>query len=487
MAWLALLAAGCGDPGLWERWRAERAVWRAQRLADRISIRPALADDAEWGRAAAAFEAVARDWPAARWLDPGAGRHGREVATIGLRARIAAGHVEFARGRADTAFARWASAERAAGALPAVAVEAATATAEGLEALGRPAAAAAAWQAVAIYPALAPEDGSALPGVLRAPLAAAEAWQRAGRAGARDSTLALGEALLSGALAAASRAEARAEVAGALARLRVARGDADGAAAAWREGIAVTASPGRRAAARLEAARAWLAAGRPDSARAWALQAAEDHAGSRLEGLRLEALTWEASGASEPALQAWARLIEAYPQAQDAVAEARFRRGAILERAGSWERARSELRTLAATYPTHPLAFEAQVRVVEHHARAEEADLARLEARRALETMDFLIATQHDDAVQRGAWRARAVLRVHVAPPDSARAGLEDVWRRWPGSPEGTDAAFRAADLAAGGPRGAERARALYRELAGRGATAADRERARAALGRLGG
>uniref|UniRef100_A0A832I5W2 Tetratricopeptide repeat protein n=1 Tax=Eiseniibacteriota bacterium TaxID=2212470 RepID=A0A832I5W2_UNCEI len=483
----ALALAGCGDPGLWARWQAERAAWRAQRLADRISIRPSLASDAEWARAVAAFDAVARRWPAARWLDPGAGPRGRDVARIALRARIAAGHLEFARGRAPAALAAWTEAEREAAALPAIAVEAATARAEALAALGRTVEAAASWEEMlATYPVLDPEDGAALPGLLRAAGEAPRAWAAAGRAAARDTALATGEAALAGALAEA-RGEAAASVAAALARVRDARGDAAGAADARRRGLAALGSAARRSALALEGAEAWLAAGVPDSARAWAGRAAGEDAGATLAALRIEALAHEAAGAPQAALAAWSRLLAAASKAQDAAAEARFRRGDLLERLGQWERARSEFRALAAAFPTHPLAFESYVRVVRHHERAGEADLGRLEARRALETMNFLIATQHDDAVQRRARRVRGELR---AAAEGARAGaaeLAEVWARWPGTPEGEAAAFRAAELEAGAGGDRARARALYADLAARAADAAARARARAALARLGG
>jgi len=64
---LALLAAGCGDGGLWARWRAERGAWRAQRAVERIEINPRLAGAADWARAEATCRSVTTSFPAQAW------------------------------------------------------------------------------------------------------------------------------------------------------------------------------------------------------------------------------------------------------------------------------------------------------------------------------------------------------------------------------------------------------------------------------------
>jgi tetratricopeptide (TPR) repeat protein len=487
VAALALLGGwGCGDPGLWERWQAERALWRAQRLADRISIRPSNASAQDWTRAAEAFHAVASRWPAERWLAPGTGARGREIAALSLHARISAGHVEFASGRPEPAFAAWAEVERAAAAMPALAVEAATARAEAFAELGRAAEAAEAWEdIVSTYPALDPESGSALPGVLRAALEAGRAWAAAGRPAGADSALAIGMHALDGTLASAA-GRARADIAQALAAVRDAAGDPRGAVEARRVALEASRDPVRRAGLLLGGAESWLAAGEADSARAWAARAPDEDSHAGPVAMRLEAIAWEASGPPREALEAWSRLLRAHPKAQDAAAEARYRRGLLLEASGPWALARSEFGVLTATFPTHPLAMEAHLRIAGHLARQGEDGLARLEARRAIETMDFLIATQHDDEVQRRTRRTRAELLVVAEGPRPGAEALVEVWTRWPGTAEGDAAGLRAAELYAGPLRDPGRARELWSALAEGAAAAADRARASAARARRG-
>src|SRR5207247_997037 len=54
VAAVVLAAAGCGDPQLWARYRAERDFWRARRLVERIELNPRVARAAEFARPAPA-------------------------------------------------------------------------------------------------------------------------------------------------------------------------------------------------------------------------------------------------------------------------------------------------------------------------------------------------------------------------------------------------------------------------------------------------
>ena len=67
-----VLLAGCGDSELWERWRAERAFWHAQREVERILVRPQVAKPSDFVRAEAGFRSIVRDFPASRWARAGA-------------------------------------------------------------------------------------------------------------------------------------------------------------------------------------------------------------------------------------------------------------------------------------------------------------------------------------------------------------------------------------------------------------------------------
>ena len=268
-----------------------------------------------------------------------------------------------------------------------------------------------------------------------------------------------------------------------LAGLRLERGDATGYRAAMRSALARAGSNERAALVAEEVARVSLARGEADTAIAYAGWSARGFGGAgQLEGMRLEARAWEAAGRPDSALAAWTRLLEAYPKAQDAVAESRFHRGALFESLGRWEQARSELRALVASQPSHPLALAALERVVDHHVRAGELELAKLEGRRAVEVLDYLIATQHDPDVQRGARRTRARILVEVEDWTGACDALADLWLRWPGTPAGDSSAWEAAGIAAGRLHDRPRAESLLAALAAGGSDSTLRAAARARI-----
>ncbi len=486
-ALVAALVAGCGDPVLWARYRAEREFWRARRLAERAGARPGEAAGADYRRAVEAFRAIPARFPAAVWAGARRGSMAREVGAVSGRAAIACARLEELRGQADLALAGYAGATRDYASIPVVALEAAAARADLLSRLERGAEALDAWIGVARdYPLVDPEGTKALQPALDAPLRAAAMLDRAGRGAERDSLLEAAEVRLLESLTSAPGGAAAPALCLALAALRQQRGDLDGALEALRRTLREPADRANAPLRVLALARASLEGGRPDSARAYAEWAERGFDGRvRAQGMLYTARAWEAGGPPDSALAAYARLLEAYPKAQDSSAEARFRRGDIFERRGSWEPARSEYRALAAAQPTHPLSFEAVLRVVQHHARLGEDDLARMEARRALATMDYLIATQRDETVEQWARRTRAELMIATGDAEAACGALADLWRRYPGTPLGTDAGLKAAGLAELALGDRTLALELYREVAAGARDPDARRRARAAAERL--
>jgi len=487
---LAVLLAGCGDPALWARYRAERDLWRARRTVERVALRPAMASPADIARARDALEAISRRYPIARWAPAAARGPGaaRDVVLIAGRAQLALGRIDEMESRLPQALERYARMSDLGYASPELEREAAEARAVASEHAGHPADAYASWARLCeIAPLIDPASGHALPVALEAPQRAAEQLANLGREAAADSLLDAASARLRAALAEPGLGPRdRAELYFALAGQRQSRGDLDGALDAMRGALGTGLASGPAQRTILSLGEQSLAAGRADSARIYARwAAAAPGALPPRDALLLEARAWQVSGPPDSALEAWGNLLDAYPKAQDEAAEARFQRGLILEGLGRWAQARTELHALAASQPTHPRAFEAQVHIVQHHARLGEMELARLEGRRAIEVMDQMIATQHDDEVQQRARRARADIWLAMGETGAAADALDDLWTRYPSGPVGAQAGLDAARLLSGLGRRA-RADSIFAKLARDADDPAVRAAARATYGGAG-
>jgi len=462
---LALLLAiaagvtGCGDEALWTRWRAERARWQAEREIRRIELHPSLASVRDFQRAEGWLDRVVRIAPFERWASasaPGDPQVAREVAVISGRAIVRRAELDLMRARRPEAIAALQRAYERAEALPEVAREAAFRCAQALDQADRHDEALAWWQRCAER--FSPYDsttGLPVPEVVEAASTAATRLREHPSASGpptADALLSKVEGRLAEALARPRPgAEPASELAWrALAALRTQKGDATGAMQALRAALPSASGDEARGALLLDLGRTALAAHAPDTARAYASWAGELGGEARREALQVIARSWEIAAMPDSAIAAWSRLIEEYPKAQDSAAESRFRRGRILESIGRWEAARTEYRTLAATFPSHPYSFEGQLRIVQHHVQNHEPDLAKHEAEHLVEAMDNLIATQHDDGVQRAARRTRGEALLAMGDPARAFAALADVWRRWPNTPAGVEAAWKAVEVAAG-------------------------------------
>jgi len=486
---IALASAGCGDPDLWARFRAERDMWHASREIERIRIQPRLASDADWARAERACRTVLSAFPPERWgtaarlEDPVA----RDVARQAGRAALALGRLAELRGEPEEALARYETVLSDWAGVPDVALDAAIARAKVYDTAGRTEEAAEAWGRVAS--SFDPRDGGGhvIQDILEAPRRAAALERELGREREARAVLRAGAERLER-LAGDERDPVRASLWwDALADDRAAEGERTGALAARKRALAAAPSEAERERLRLELARDALAAGLPDTSfAALAPLASSRNLETRLAALLQRGRVFAALGRVDSALACWDDVADDHPEAVNASAEARFLRGATLEAVGRWEEARTEYRALAAAYPTHRLAMRAMGRIVEYHARRGQTELARLEGLRAVDALDRLILRQRDEDVQFEARLMRARLLDDIGPPGDACDALTAFWRRYPRSYDGQESGLRAGGIADSLLHDRERAADLYREMEARPIRTAVRERVQARLEALG-
>ena len=428
----ALLAlAGCGDSGLWARWRAERAFWHAQREVERILVRPQVARPADYARAEAGVRAIVDAFPASRWARPGARGTAAEVAAIAGRSQIALAKLAEVQARVPEALAGYARAESTWSGFPDLALEAATHRATLLASRNDPGAPAA-WEHVArAFAAADPASGAPRPEHLQAVRVLAREFVARGRSAEIDSMFRAEEATATAWLSGHPHGANGPAWIDVLADARSRRGDVDGALAAAREVLtgAFPLDEAGRERRVLDLGERSLAAGRGDSALAYARWADRDFAGpARLQGLDLEARAFRAVGARDSALDAYERLLGDFPRQQSEAAEARFQRAVLLEEMGRWELARAEYSALCAAAPTHPRSLESWQRVIRHHLQAHEDDLARIETEHALATIDQLIGMQHDEAERTRVSEARVGVLLAAGRTREAVHDLQDLW-----------------------------------------------------------
>ncbi len=484
---VAALLAGCGDPVLWSRWQAERALYHAAR-----SVRGAEAGDPrEAGpeRAAAQrrLDDIVSRFPASRWGAPPAHGPARDVALASARASLSLARLAASAGEDERALQLWREALARWSALPGVVVTARAGSARALDRLGRFDEALRERMALALLDPLGdPDRTGPVRQVLDAPVAVAAELRELGRPGEAAEILASADATFAAALSRARPADASA-LAGALARIRLARGNAPGALAALRHPLATQRAWERPAQAVALAACA-LEGGVPDSAISYARWAASATNSRTVAGaaLLLAARAWEAMGRNDSAFATYDALFDRWTDPGLVGPEAHFRRARLLEQLGQWQRARAEFVALAAAAPSHPYAFKAMLRVVEHHVGAGELDLARLEGENAVERMDYLLSTNRDARFQREAGVARAELLSDLGSFAPAESSLVDLWRRFPEDSTTQSGALRAASLAERRPGGRATAVAIYEELARRAISASVRRTAARNLGALG-
>jgi tetratricopeptide (TPR) repeat protein len=492
LAAVLLVMASCGSPTLWARYRAEREFWHARRLVERVQVNPSLVKPQDLERAAAAFQHIVDVFPPAEWTradrlgDP----RGRDVAMISGDAWIAVGRLEEARGRVPKAVEVYRQIGLQFSAVPPIRLKALLAEAAARERIGGPLAATFLYAEIAR--SFAPVDsvsGETVRPALDAPLKVAADLQALGRRAAADSVLDAAESRLVGEARRRAGQPSAPELWTCVARIRAARGRPDQlepALDALRLALAEPAAKTARPGLVLTLAEYCLQGRRPDSALVYAKWA--EHGfdkDTKVRAMVLEGRVWEAMNA-DSAIAAYGRFIDAFPGRGDDVGlEVRFRRAELLEQQGNWEEARSELRALATLNPTHDLAFEASERIVAHHLKAGEKELAGIEARRALENLDHMLTTVQDEETLMRIRQVKTRILLAVGSWGEACAALTDLWGRYGQLDLGVSAGFRAAEVAEHELKDTDRAMRLYEELAARGQRPADQERARRELERL--
>jgi tetratricopeptide (TPR) repeat protein len=488
---LALLAAGCSRDGLWERWRAERGAWRAQRALERIEINPRLAGAADWARADDACRSVTTSFPAGTWS--GRVRAGDRMALAVLeasgRAALLRAGLEVLRERLDAAVTGYDRVRRDYAAIPALSLRAAVARAGLLAESGRAAEAEGAWNAIAVdYPAVDPSTGAIFDAVLDAHVHVARDRRARGDAAGADSASRSAEEACLRLLSARRGLPAAPALWVRVSEARLDRGDPAGSRAALRSALAEPAASAIAPGLVLALARQALAGALPDTALAYAEWAAHDFGGAeRAAALLVSAQAWRALGSPDSALRTYEGLLQEGCGDLDDAAEARFGRARLLEDLGRWDQARGEYHVLVSAVPAHPRAFESMIRVVRYYFGHGERALGLTEVRHALASLDVLVASHQDDAVQVRAGEVRARLLFETDDLRGGCGALAALLRRYPEAPLDTALLMRAGEAAETRLDDADLAKELYGAAAARAVVPDVRRRARAAVDRLAG
>jgi tetratricopeptide (TPR) repeat protein len=429
---LGILVAGCGDPVLWARWRAERSFWHAQRDVDRVMVKPRVASPKDYAKAEAAFRAILDDFPASRWARAGASEMELDVAEISGRSALALARLAELQSRGEEAVAGYARAELEWRALDDLALEAAVLKASALDGLGAADRGLHEWQHVLRdYRPLEPAGGGPRRGHLEALGRMESGLAALGRSAARDSMLRAEEDRFAAALAAKPGGAAAAALADAVAECRDLRGDLDGALDARRLVLALSPPIGdaERAQRLIEMGERLLEAGRPDSALVYARWVGRQYFGlAQLSAFDLEARAQREAGRPDSALAAWSRILSDFPRQENAGAESRFQRAVLLESLDRWTLARTEFSVLCAAYPSHPRALESWARVVRHLRERGETEMARIETDHALAAIGQLITMQHDANERGRVVQAKVAVLFAAGRSEEGIRELQGVW-----------------------------------------------------------
>jgi len=487
---LAMLLAGCGDPDLWARYQAERGFWKARRLVQRIQLNPSLAKPMDYQEAIESFADVERRFPLAQWATPERLRRhrARDVAATSGDAMIAIGRLEEARERFDRAGEIYRETAAQLGGFPTMRLKALLAEAALADRTDDSTRAFQGYVDIArTAPVLDPDLGQPVEAAVEAPLRVARELRNGGANAVADSVLRAAEERQ---LAEAPKHH-RTVTAWTLwlhvGELRAARpGALEGALDAGRRALAEALSRPTRARLISALAEFCIQGGQLDSAlayTAWLGQGFGNEA--RARSMMLTAQVWEKVDV-DSAIVAYGRYIDRYRNSPDqSVMAARFRRAELLEDQGRWLESRAEFRGLATSSATDEYALRSYERIVMHHLRAGEKEMARIEASRTLEAMDHLLTTVQDDATLLRIRQLRAQVLLDVGSWDKACAALQDLWTHYRHMTLGVEAGFRAAELAEHQLNDKDRARRLYEEIASDSSSPVDQAMARRQLERM--
>ena len=462
---LAFGLSGCrGNGDLWDRYRSERMLWRARRLAAGAS-----ADRDRSARAASAVEAVVVTFPAATWTSDAAWARplGPDVARISATAALLRAGMDEDAGRDAGAEARYARVAAEWGRVDSAHVLAFAGRARCLERLDRDAEALGAWLALASHDVAPGPGGEARRWLLESP-ARASAWLVAMGQPARADSLRRASAMaLEAAAARLGAATTATDVRLAAAGLLDGAGDFAEARRELRGALGTATTAPRRATLWLAMVRSAAEQGAPDSAEACldAMESEIHGPPARFAELAL-ARSWDRAGVADSALAVYKRLVERSPEGADPSAAARLERALLLERQGRWEIARADLRTLATLFPASPSGLAARVRIVRHSVELGETELANVEARHALLELEDQLTLQGDPDARIRIRMARAQV---MAMSGEGLKGLDDldvIWRQDPHRATAIAAGWLAARLADSALARPDRARDGYTRLA---------------------
>jgi tetratricopeptide (TPR) repeat protein len=476
----ALLAHGCGDPVLWQRYRIERMLWNARRDVDRLDPSSVSSDDGH--RAERELESIAAAFPARRWVGEHAprSRYTADVAENAGQARLTLARLVEASGRERDAERLYAETIADFAGVPDVVREAGVARALRLEWLGEEAVAIDQWLDL-----WKPSPDLAPPATPESPVQAARLMDIVGRGAEASALRRDADPTLERAAVAAAGSVRAPRLWRALADLRTGAGHGPSARDALRRALAEPHLGRLRPDVLIALVESARGDARPESVRTYAdaVERGPDWAQGEW-AMREVARAWEAAGIADSALAVYKRLADWARPGGDVEAEAHFGQGRMLERLGRWELARSEYRALAAADPSNAFALASLVRIVRYHREHGEPELADTEGRHALETMNQLIATQRDENVLARTRRARGELLEWLDRPRDAFQGYTELWERSPGLLAAADGAARAATLADSAFADTSRAGVLLRDLAERGPTIEIRRWARREIAR---
>jgi TolA-binding protein len=387
--------AGCGGSDVGRRYRAERALWKIQREAHRLSIQPRLVDQETWRKLASDFEAIAARNAS---VEPGdaetrAGKVSADIRTISARALISAAQIYAGAGDSLRMMATYERVRRDFQDLPRATSEVALAQGRIAEVRRDWAAAASAYEAVIRSIEPVPGRTGVAGTVLELPLRVARLRARA----AGDSSLVAKKPHYAWARKyyEGQVAQNPGTAVGVESRIHLAELDSD--LGEWRQAVsslsdaekdltAMDPRPWDPAEVRFAIGRIqtqWQGTDGPGRDTFQSL--VTDYPESRSAPRALIALSGIAAqtGDVEAALGYLDQVRDNYSQAEDLSAQALLARGTILEQNDRWGEALKVFRSLPAEHPVSESALRAPLAIVAHYTRVKDTTAAAQELERA--------------------------------------------------------------------------------------------------------
>ncbi|HEY7727144.1 MAG TPA: tetratricopeptide repeat protein, partial [Candidatus Eisenbacteria bacterium] len=465
---LLLALIGCADPGaLPMRYRAERALWEAQREETRLRLAGERPDSVSLTRLRDQYRRLRARFPVPPPATPGtpAEQVRADMIRILGRAELSGARLALLARQPSDALehARWAAAAAAAGRDTVLGREAELRIVDALQALGRHEEAVdTMWAIVDRFPAVAPRTGTEEDPILRMPgvIAAVHLEMGDTAAARRDHRRAV--QYYARLIASGATPLLEAQVRTLMVQAQLALGDRQGAlrtlvgfeklvnsAPALKSRLdevlftkgSVQAMPGGNLKEAL-ATYGEVAKRYPDSPYA-------------ARALVESGVALERQGRRGEALAQYREALDRFPKDLNAGPIALFRSAMLKDQMDDWAGAKQDLEALPLRFPASRGAVEAPVAVVAHYQRSGEGAAMRAALLRAIETYRGLIARDSTSAMN-------ATIRWNIARcyagldrPKEALAVVDEMTRKDRGSPltahalrEGAELAVRSGDVA---------------------------------------